>query len=77
MAAEDPSPSADPFKVYQHVEDVFDPTKEQHTGIVMGIALASFRGHDGEDRFLVLPGDDVKLTKVARVEVTVSTEAKT
>jgi lipoprotein-releasing system permease protein len=28
----------------------------------MGIALASFRGHDGADRFLVLPGDDVKIT---------------
>ncbi len=29
---------------------------------MLGIALASFRGRDGEDRFLVLPGDDVKLT---------------
>ncbi len=40
----------------------FDPSEEQHTGIVMGIALASFRAHDGSDRFLVLPGDDVKIT---------------
>jgi lipoprotein-releasing system permease protein len=62
VAAEPPSPSADPFKVFQQVDDVFDPAKEQHTGIVLGIALASFRGRDGEDRFLVLPGDDVKLT---------------
>ena len=58
----EPSPSADIFKVHEHVDDVFDPTREQHTGVVLGIALASFRGHDGEDRFLVLPGDDVKLT---------------
>ncbi len=28
----------------------------------MGIALASIRDHDGVDRFLALPGDDVKLT---------------
>ncbi len=27
----------------------------------MGIALASIRDHEGVDRFLVLPGDDVKL----------------
>ncbi|MBI3837855.1 MAG: ABC transporter permease [Planctomycetia bacterium] len=43
-------------------EEEFDPSREQWTGIVMGIALASFRGHDGADRFLVLPGDDVKIT---------------
>ncbi len=42
--------------------DEFDPARQQHTGIVMGIALASYRGHDGSDRFLVLPGDDVKVT---------------
>jgi lipoprotein-releasing system permease protein len=44
----------------------FDPAKEQHTGLVMGIALASRRVKVGrnqfEDRFLVLPGDDVKIT---------------
>ncbi len=61
-ADEEPSPSADIFKIHEHVEDVFDPAKEQHTGIVLGIALASFRGPDGEDRFLLLPGDDVKIT---------------
>ena len=41
---------------------VFDPEREQHTGLVMGIALASIRAHDGADRFLVLPGDDVQVT---------------
>ena len=61
-AAEQASAERDIFKVHQHVEDVFDPTKEQHTGVVLGISLASFRSVDGEDRFLVLPGDDVKLT---------------
>jgi lipoprotein-releasing system permease protein len=60
-----PAP-ADPFAkrgpVTPEPEDVFDPAKEQHTGIVMGIAMASYRTPKGEDRFLVLPGDDVKLT---------------
>ena len=32
-------------------ENVFDPGKEQHTGIVLGIALASYRDRDGDDRF--------------------------
>ncbi len=39
-----------------------DPAKEQFTGIVPGIGLASFRDGSGIDRFLVLPGDDVKVT---------------
>ena len=54
--AEEPAP-ADPYA--------------QHTGLVMGIALASFPLPDGHDElgrpqykdvFLALPGDDVKLT---------------
>jgi len=40
----------------------FDPAHDTHTGLVMGIALGSFRASDGADRFLVLPGDDVKIT---------------
>jgi lipoprotein-releasing system permease protein len=39
-----------------------DPAREQFTGIVPGIGLASFRDSTGIDRFLVLPGDDVKVT---------------
>jgi lipoprotein-releasing system permease protein len=39
-----------------------DPAREQFTGIVPGIGLASFRDSAGIDRFLVLPGDDVKVT---------------
>jgi lipoprotein-releasing system permease protein len=39
-----------------------DPATEQFTGVVPGIGLASFRDSKGIDRFLVLPGDDVKVT---------------
>lgn len=41
---------------------VMDLTKEQFTGIVPGIGLASFRNRQGVDQFLSLPGDDVKIT---------------
>lgn len=40
----------------------FDAETHQHTGIVLGMALASFRDQKGNDRFLALPGDDVKVT---------------
>lgn len=40
----------------------FDPETQQCTGIVLGMALASYRDKDGTDRFLALPGDDVKVT---------------
>ena len=40
----------------------FDAATQQHTGLVLGIALAGFRTSEGEDRFLALPGDDVKIT---------------
>jgi lipoprotein-releasing system permease protein len=52
----------DPFGGHPESEHVYDPAREQSTGVVVGISLASFRTSDGEDRFLVLPGDDVKLT---------------
>ncbi len=58
----DPFSKRDPFAASQPAENVFDPSKDQHTGVVLGIALASYRGQDGKDRFLVLPGDDVRLT---------------
>jgi lipoprotein-releasing system permease protein len=54
--------AANPFKAQAEPQDQFDPLTQQHTGIVLGIALASFRAHDGTDRFLLLPGDDVKVT---------------
>lgn len=43
-------------------QNVFDPAKQQNTGAILGIALGSYRTKEGEDRFLILPGDDVKLT---------------
>jgi lipoprotein-releasing system permease protein len=54
---------ADPFKAARPDEGrTMDPAREQFTGIVPGIGLASFRDTSGVDRFLVLPGDDVKVT---------------
>jgi lipoprotein-releasing system permease protein len=53
----------DPFRAVRPEQgDTMDPAREQFTGIVPGIGLASFRDSDGIDRFLVLPGDDVKIT---------------
>ncbi len=40
----------------------FDPTVEQHPGIVLGIGLCSFRSSDGTDLFVALPGDDVRVS---------------
>jgi lipoprotein-releasing system permease protein len=59
----DAQADANPFARGGFNDDVqeFDPAKEQHTGAVLGIALASYRTHEGEDRFLVLPGDDIKV----------------
>jgi len=57
--------SSDPFAVRpprESSENTFDPAKEQHAGVVPGIAMTSYRTSDGNDHFLVLPGDDVKLT---------------
>jgi lipoprotein-releasing system permease protein len=55
--------AADPFRQARPEEGTrMDPAKEQFTGIVPGIGLASFRDNAGIDRFLVLPGDDVKVT---------------
>jgi lipoprotein-releasing system permease protein len=59
-AADQPA-AADPF-ASQSAGQVYNPAVEQATGAVLGIALASFRDHQGRDRFLILPGDDVKLT---------------
>jgi lipoprotein-releasing system permease protein len=55
--------AADPFRAARPDEGrTMDPAREQFTGIVPGIGLASFRDSSGIDRFLVLPGDDVKVT---------------
>ncbi len=39
----------------------FDPAIDTHPGIVLGIGMCSFRMVDGTDRFLALPGDDVRV----------------
>jgi lipoprotein-releasing system permease protein len=58
-----PPATADPFRQARPEEGTkMDPAREQFTGIVPGIGLASFRDNAGTDRFLVLPGDDVKIT---------------
>ncbi len=60
---------SDPFAQLQTdapAGSLFDPGKEQHAGIVMGIGLCSVRQRDAEgevqDYFLCKPGDDVKVT---------------
>jgi ABC-type lipoprotein release transport system permease subunit len=73
QAASDEQPATDqtaqpgptnPFgaSIEQESDSIYDPAKQQLTGVVLGIGLASYRDHDGQDRFLVLPGDDVKLS---------------
>ncbi|HEY2827543.1 MAG TPA: FtsX-like permease family protein, partial [Pirellulales bacterium] len=66
QASSDANPPAadhtpqDPFGSQPVVE--FDAAKEQHPGVVLGIAMASYRDHQGSDRFLLLPGSDVNIT---------------
>ena len=52
----------DPFAARGNQEYVMDPAKEQHSGAVLGFALASARDKEGRDQFLLLPGDDVHIT---------------
>jgi lipoprotein-releasing system permease protein len=59
-----PGPAADPFAARQTPENRFDAEKQQHTGVVLGIAMVSWRTSEGEDKFNVLPGDDVMLSTV-------------
>jgi lipoprotein-releasing system permease protein len=40
----------------------FDPSIEQHPGVVLGIGLCSYRSSDGSDHFVALPGDDVRVS---------------
>lgn len=61
-AADDAIP-ADPFAAQYAAEgERFDPGTEQHSGVVLGIALSSYRDRSGAERFLIVPGDDVSLT---------------
>ncbi|MEX2174544.1 MAG: FtsX-like permease family protein [Pirellulaceae bacterium] len=54
----------DPFAAARPQEaEVFDPAKDQYTGIILGIAIGSVRQRDAagkvQDVFLCRPGDDV------------------
>ncbi len=52
----------DPFAARKRAQEAdFDMSSQQHTGLVVGIALANFRDQ-GTERFVLLPGDDVRLT---------------
>jgi len=60
-------PARDPFAAATGgAEPVFDEMTQQHTGIILGIAIASVRQHTADggvaDFFLCRPGDDVKAT---------------
>jgi lipoprotein-releasing system permease protein len=57
----DRAPGVNPFQAISP-ETAFDPARETYTGIVMGIGLARVADTGGAEKFLVLPGDDVKLT---------------
>jgi lipoprotein-releasing system permease protein len=61
--------SANPFAPSKDSDDKaepqgrdFDMATEQHTGIVLGIGVCGFRGADGADHFVALPGDDVRIS---------------
>ena len=51
-----------PSSTIKRKPHTFDPAKQQHTGAILGIAMAGYRNKNGEDHFYVVPGDDVKLT---------------
>jgi lipoprotein-releasing system permease protein len=54
------NPFASPFAARDKVA-AFDPARDTHSGIILGIGLARVISTDGK-KFLVLPGDDVKVT---------------
>jgi lipoprotein-releasing system permease protein len=60
---------ADPYGITAAVikpEQIFDETREQHTGVILGLMVASVRHRDADgevrDYFLCRPGDDVNLS---------------
>lgn len=42
--------------------NAFSPLEETHPGAIVGIGMAMFRNHDGEDKFYLMPGRDLTLT---------------
>ena len=76
-ASEPPAPPSDPYggapadpygatAATAGDAQVFDEGKEQHTGVILGLMVASVRHRDADnvvrDYFLCRPGDDVNLT---------------
>jgi lipoprotein-releasing system permease protein len=61
-AATPSEPSADPFGAPAAAPHRFDPESEQATGCILGMGLSSYRVENGREHFLVVPGDDIKLT---------------
>ena len=62
-AAGDDGPAADPFAARRREENLFDPAKAAaHRASCWASPWPSYRTSEGEDKFRVLPGDDVKLT---------------
>ena len=62
----DPTIPVDPYGTRASAQSVaFDPSQEQHTGIIVGIALCAVRARDAEgevhDYYLCRPGDDVEV----------------
>jgi len=66
-AAEPQTNAMSPVDPYAHMrakiapEDMFDPMKDQYTGIILGRAIAKRRTSDGSDMYVVRPGDDVQV----------------
>ncbi len=64
FSAYDPN---DQFRPEIAVEDLFDPARDQHTGIILGLAIAHRKYVDPEtgevdELFMLRPGDDVHVT---------------
>ncbi len=58
-------PPPDPYGAIEAAKP-FDPAKDQHDGIILGVAMASIRDRDAEgnvmDYFLVRPGEDIQVS---------------
>jgi lipoprotein-releasing system permease protein len=61
--------TTDPYSPLSHDvhANVFDPAVKQHTGVILGIALANHkisdpRTNEVHEEFIIKPGDDVQLT---------------
>jgi lipoprotein-releasing system permease protein len=55
------APFADPFGAAGGTADAQSDPNKPFTGAVLGIAMAGYRDRKGVDRFLAVPGDDVKI----------------